>query len=73
MTEEAMRNRAEGTSWKEVLLPAYEVRKRKEQKTAFIDMLKTHFGDRMRMETCGSFIARPEEDADELDCRACRS
>ena len=56
MTEEAMRNRAEGTSWKEVLLPAYEVRKRKEQKTAFIDMLKTHFGDRMRVETCGSLV-----------------
>ena len=56
MPEEAIRNRAEETGWKDILLPAYEVRKRKEQKTAFIDMLRTHFGDRMRVETCGSLV-----------------
>ena len=57
MNQEA--NRAEtgnATEWKNVLLPAYEVRKRKAQKTAFIDMLREHFGDRLRVERCGSLV-----------------
>ena len=48
--------RDSGLTWKNIILPAYEVRKRKEQKTAFIDMLKNHFGDRMKVETCGSLM-----------------
>ena len=44
------------TDWKNVILPAYEVRKRKKQKTAFIDMLKERFGDRMRVEESGSLV-----------------
>ena len=44
------------TNWKEIILPDYEVRKRKKQKTAFIDMLREHFGDRMRVEECGSLV-----------------
>ena len=42
--------------WKTAILPAYEVRKRKKQKDAFIGMLEGHFGDRMRVETCGSVV-----------------
>ncbi|MBQ5354528.1 MAG: M28 family peptidase [Clostridia bacterium] len=44
------------TDWKTVLMPEYEIRKNKAQKTAFIDMLKGRFGDRMRVETCGSLV-----------------
>ena len=44
------------TDWKAVLLPEYEVRKNRAQKTAFIDMLAGRFGDRMRVETCGSLV-----------------
>lgn len=39
------------TNWKEVIFPAYEVRKTKDQKTAFIKMLKEHYGDRLSVET----------------------
>ncbi len=31
-----------GLTWKNIILPAYEVRKRKEQKTAFIDLSLIH-------------------------------
>ena len=56
MPEETRPNdpRKAGGAWKDILLPAYEVRKRKEQKDAFIGMLKEHYGDRLRVETCGS-------------------
>lgn len=45
-----------GADWKSILLPAYEVRKRKAQKDAFIGMLGEHFGQRMRVETCGTLL-----------------
>ena len=48
--------RKQPADWKAVILPAYEVRKRKKQKDAFIELLKGHFGSRMRVETCGSLI-----------------
>ena len=43
-------------SWKELIFPEFEVRKTKAQKSAFIGMLKSHFGDRMRLEEEGSII-----------------
>ena len=42
--------------WKELILPDFEVRKTKAQKSAFIGMLKSRFGDRMRLEEAGSII-----------------
>ena len=45
-----------GTDWKAVLMPEFEVRKKRAQKTAFIGMLAERFGDRMRVETCGSLV-----------------
>ena len=45
-----------GTDWKAVLMPEFEVRKSRAQKTAFIGMLAGRFGDRMRTETCGSLV-----------------
>lgn len=55
MNEERISNNT-AADWKSVILPAYEVRKRKKQKDAFIGMLEGHFGDRMRVETAGSVI-----------------
>lgn len=37
-------------NWKEILLPAYEIRKTKAQKTAFLDLLRGVYGERMRVE-----------------------
>ncbi|MBO6052264.1 MAG: M28 family peptidase [Clostridia bacterium] len=45
-----------GLKWQEIIFPDYEVRKTKKQKTAFIEMLRSHFGDRLRVEECGSLV-----------------
>ena len=37
-------------NWKETILPAYEVRKTREQKTAFIRLLEEAYGDRLHVE-----------------------
>ena len=37
-------------NWKEILLPQYEIRKTKAQKTAFIEMLRGVYGERLRVE-----------------------
>lgn len=37
-------------NWKNIILPEYEVRKTRAQKSAFIDMLREHYGDRMTVE-----------------------
>lgn len=36
--------------WKNIILPEYEIRKTKEQKTRFIEMLRGTYGDRMQVE-----------------------
>ncbi len=36
--------------WKNIILPEYEVRKTREQKTRFIEMLRERYGERMRVE-----------------------
>lgn len=38
------------TRWKNAILPRYEIRKTKKQKTDFIAMLSEHFGENMRVE-----------------------
>ena len=41
------------TDFKTVLMPEYEIRKNREQKTAFIDMMKVRFGDRRPISAAG--------------------
>lgn len=36
--------------WKNIILPEYEIRKTKEQKNRFIDMLRNTYGDKMHIE-----------------------
>ncbi|MBO6052746.1 MAG: M28 family peptidase [Clostridia bacterium] len=43
-------------NWKEILLPAFEIRKSKAQKQAFIDLLAREYGDRMHVEESGSLV-----------------
>lgn len=43
-------------NWKEMILPEYEVRKSKAQKTRFIDMLSEKYGDRLRVEETRGLI-----------------
>ena len=43
-------------NWKEILIPAFEVRKKRAQKTAFIEYLRSVYGDRMRVEECGTIV-----------------
>jgi hypothetical protein len=43
-------------NWKEILLPAFEIRKSKAQKQAFIDLLAREYGDRMHVEEGGSLV-----------------
>ena len=42
--------------WKSILIPKYEIRKTREQKTAFISMLRETYGDRMRVEEAGTLV-----------------
>lgn len=42
--------------WKDKILPAYEIRKNRRQKDGFIAMLRSHFGEKMRVEECGRAI-----------------
>ena len=42
--------------WKNILIPDREIRKTREQKTAFIDMLRGIYGDRLRTEECGTIV-----------------
>ena len=41
-------------NWKDRILPDYEVRKTADQKTAFIEMLRSVYGDRIRVEEGGT-------------------
>ena len=43
-------------NWKDILLPAYEIRKSKAEKQAFIDLLSKEYGDRMHVEEGGSLV-----------------
>ena len=43
-------------NWKDRILPEYEVRKSAAQKTAFIEMLRSVYGDRMRVEEGGTVV-----------------
>ncbi|MCR5682731.1 MAG: hypothetical protein K6G29_09810, partial [Clostridiales bacterium] len=43
-------------NWKEILLPAFEIRKSKAQKQAFIDLLAREYGDRMHVEEGGNLV-----------------
>lgn len=46
-------------NWKEMILPEYEVRKSKAQKSRFVDMLSEKYGDRLRVkETKGLIKSR---------------
>ena len=42
--------------WREDILPAYEIRKTKRQKTAFIDHLAEIYGSRMQVEEWGTLV-----------------
>lgn len=43
-------------NWKEMILPEYEVRKSKAQKSRFVDMLSEKYGDRLRVEETKGLI-----------------
>ena len=43
-------------NWREILLPAFEVRKSKAQKQAFIDLLAKEYGGRMHVEESGGLV-----------------
>jgi len=43
-------------SWKDIILPEYEIRKSKEQKSRFIDMLSEKYGDRLHVEKTKGLI-----------------
>lgn len=43
-------------NWKFIILPAYEIRKSKKQKCAFINLLRETYGDRLRVEESGTLL-----------------
>ena len=43
-------------NWKDIILPEYEIRKSKVQKSRFLDMLKSEYGDRLRVEETKGLI-----------------
>lgn len=44
--------------WRDIILPEYEIRKSKKQKSAFIDMLAAHWGEHMRVENEKKYFSR---------------
>ncbi len=43
-------------NWKDIIFPRFEVRKSKKQKTEFIEMLRERYGERLRVEECGTLL-----------------